>query len=298
MLDDDRSRADRHLSDDLREAWERVRETAAAFGDQRIYASGTAIMFSRDSCYFFVRPRRSFLEVCVFLGRAVRAPQVRRVERKSASKLVNIVQIRHRDEVEPPFTDWLQEAYELPDKLAARKAKPSRPQTIRREAQASPIIMTARAAAIQRQSAFALRPRQCFGGTGRGRQPTGVKIHGPAAITKGETVPAAVENHCGRVRRSRHIDDGSAAAACAGGRANEDRSPRDRNARSDSRSIGTGHGDCRERHAVPRRLRPRRGAARQCGGDEQGHRRAAAGETASRVRDSPALRPHRRLSRT
>ena len=115
-----------HLSDDLRDAWERVRETAAAFGDQRIYASGTAIMFSRDSCYFFVRPRRSFLEVCVFLGRAVRAPQVRRVERKSASKLVNIVQIRHRDEVEPPFTDWLQEAYELPDKLAARKSTPSR----------------------------------------------------------------------------------------------------------------------------------------------------------------------------
>ena len=112
-----------HLSDDLREAWERVRETAAAFGDQRIYASGTAIMFSRDSCYLFVRPRRSFLEVCVFLGRAVRASQVRRVERKSASKLVNIVQIRHRDEVEPPLTDWLQEAYELPDQLAARKTK-------------------------------------------------------------------------------------------------------------------------------------------------------------------------------
>ena len=112
-----------HLADDLREAWERVRETAAAFGDQRIYASGTAIMFSRDSCYCFVRPRRSFLEVCVFLGRAVRGPQVRRVERKSASKLVNIVLIRHRDEVEPPFTDWLQEAYELPDQLAARKTK-------------------------------------------------------------------------------------------------------------------------------------------------------------------------------
>jgi hypothetical protein len=115
-----------HLSEDLREAWERIRETAAAFGDQRIYASGTAIMFSRDSCYFFVRPRRSFLEVCVFLGRAVRASRVRRVERKSASKLVHIIQIRHRDEVEPPFTDWLQEAYDLPDKLAARQATSSR----------------------------------------------------------------------------------------------------------------------------------------------------------------------------
>jgi len=113
------------LSEDLRDAWERLRETAAAFGDQRIYASGTAIMFSRDSCYFFVRPRRSFLQVCVFLGRAVRAPQVRRVERKSTSKLVNIIHIKHRDEVEPPITDWLQEAYDLPDKLAARGAKPS-----------------------------------------------------------------------------------------------------------------------------------------------------------------------------
>src|SRR3954466_14400971 len=69
------------LSEDLRDAWERLRETAVEFGDQRIYASGTAIMFSRDACYFFVRPRKSHLQVCVFLGRAIRAPQVRRVER-------------------------------------------------------------------------------------------------------------------------------------------------------------------------------------------------------------------------
>ena len=113
------------LSEDLKDAWARLRETAAAFGDQRIYASGTAIMFSRESCYFFVRPRRSFLEVCVFLGRAVRAPQVRRVERKSTSKLVNIIHISHRDEVEPPITDWLQEAYDFPDKRAARGATQS-----------------------------------------------------------------------------------------------------------------------------------------------------------------------------
>ena len=113
------------LSEDLTDAWERLRETAVAFGDQRIYASGTAIMFSRESCYFFVRPRRSFLQVCVFLGRAVRGPHVRRVERKSTSKLANIIHIRHRDEVEPPITDWLQEAYDLPDKLTARGAKQS-----------------------------------------------------------------------------------------------------------------------------------------------------------------------------
>jgi hypothetical protein len=116
----------RDLPEDVRDAWARLRETAVAFGEQRIYASGTAIMFSRASCYFFVRPRRSFLQVCVFLGRAVRAPQVRRVERKSSAKLVNIVHIRHRDEVEPPITDWLREAYDLPDTLAARGARQSK----------------------------------------------------------------------------------------------------------------------------------------------------------------------------
>jgi len=115
------------LSDDLREAWERIRETAVEFGEQRIYASGTAIMFSRKACYFFVRPRRSHLQLCVFLGRGVRSPLVRRVERTSASKVVNIVHITHRDQVESPLTDWLREAYELPDKLVARKSKRTRP---------------------------------------------------------------------------------------------------------------------------------------------------------------------------
>jgi len=103
----------RHLSEDLRDAWERLRETAASFGDQRIYASHKSIMFSRKSCYFFVRPKRNFLELCLFLSRAVTAPQVRRVDRVSKSKLVHIVHITHRDEVEAPLTDWLREAYEL-----------------------------------------------------------------------------------------------------------------------------------------------------------------------------------------
>ncbi len=101
------------LSEDLRDAWERLRETAAAFGDQRIYASHKSIMFSRTSCYFFVRPKTKFLEVCVFLDRPLKAPQVRKVVEASKSKTVSIIRITHRDEVEPPITDWLQEAYEL-----------------------------------------------------------------------------------------------------------------------------------------------------------------------------------------
>jgi hypothetical protein len=101
----------RNLSRDLQEAWERLRETAASFGDQRIYASHKSIMFSRDSCYFFVRPKKSFLELCVFLPRRIDASQVRRVDQSSRSKFVHTIQIRHRDEVEAPITDWLREAY-------------------------------------------------------------------------------------------------------------------------------------------------------------------------------------------
>jgi hypothetical protein len=100
------------LSEDLREAWD------------------------RKSCYFFVRPKRSFLEVCIFLGRAVKAPQVRRVDQASKSKIVNLVQIKHRDEVEAPITDWLHEAYEFcetPSRLAAqRRAAPKTKATARR----------------------------------------------------------------------------------------------------------------------------------------------------------------------
>jgi Domain of unknown function (DUF5655) len=106
------------LSEDLRDAWERLREAAVEFGDQRIYASHNSIMFSRKSCYFFVRPKKSFLEVCVFLGRPIKAPQMRRVNRSSKSKFVHSLRIAHRDEVESPITDWLREAYDLSEVLA------------------------------------------------------------------------------------------------------------------------------------------------------------------------------------
>jgi hypothetical protein len=106
------------LHDDLREAWERLRETAAAFGQQRIYASGHAIMFARKTCYFFVRPKKQYLEVCVFLGRTIKATQVHRVDRVSKSKLVHVIRIAHRDEVETPVTDWLREAYEMSHALS------------------------------------------------------------------------------------------------------------------------------------------------------------------------------------
>ena len=112
------------LAEDLQDAYARLREAAVEFGEQRIYASHHSIMFARKAAYFFVRPKRSYLEVVVFLGRAVKAPQIKKVVESSKTKRAHIIHIRHRDEVEPPITDWLQEAYGLQDqpKPAPRKA--------------------------------------------------------------------------------------------------------------------------------------------------------------------------------
>jgi hypothetical protein len=111
----------RELPEDLQEAWERLRETAAGFGEQRIYASHKAIMFSRKACYFFVRPKQKMLEVVFFLGRAVKAPQIRSARQTSQTKIAHTVHVKHRDEVEAPITDWLQQAYETSDALTARQ---------------------------------------------------------------------------------------------------------------------------------------------------------------------------------
>jgi hypothetical protein len=143
----------RDLTPELQEAWERLREAAAELGAQRIYASHNSIMFSRTVCHMFVRPKRSFLELTIFLGRPLNAPQIRRVRQSSRTKWTHVVQIRHRDEVEAPITDWMREAYELEDrpsagatatarkkstasrgKISARRSKASRSGRARRRA--------------------------------------------------------------------------------------------------------------------------------------------------------------------
>jgi hypothetical protein len=119
------------LSEELQDAYERIRDAAVQLGEQRIYASHSSIMFARKACYFFVRPKRTFLEVCIFLGRTVHAPQVRKTTPVSQVKIAHILRIVHRDEVESPVTDWMKEAYALQDqppvkptrKAPARAAK-------------------------------------------------------------------------------------------------------------------------------------------------------------------------------
>lgn len=117
----------RDLHEDLQDAYDRLREVAVDFGEQRIYASHHSIMFSRRACYCFVRPRRAWLEVCVFLGREVKAPLVRKATRVSRTKVAHLLRITHRDEVEPPMTDWLAEAYELAGQARAGQPAPPPP---------------------------------------------------------------------------------------------------------------------------------------------------------------------------
>ena len=114
------------LSDDLRDAWKRLRETAADFGDQRIYASHNSIMFSRTSCYFFVRPKKKVLEVWFFLARTLKAPMVKKTLQSSKAKVAHLVHVTHRDEVEAPLTDWLKEAFDTSERLVAKRPVKSR----------------------------------------------------------------------------------------------------------------------------------------------------------------------------
>ena len=144
------------LSEDLRDAWERLRETASELGEQRIYASHNSIMFARKTCYAFVRPKRSFLELCIFLARTVRSPRVRRAVASSKTKVAHIIQVKHRDEVETPLTDWLREAYHLQNAAAAKPAIAKKPVTAKKPPAAkkpSPRTPPPRAAPTRRPAA-------------------------------------------------------------------------------------------------------------------------------------------------
>jgi hypothetical protein len=158
------------LTEDLREAWERLRETAAEFGEQRIYASHNSIMFSRKTSYFFVRPKRTFLEVCVFLGREVRAPQIRRAEPSSKTKWVHFIPIKHRDQVEAPITEWLREAYKLSDGLATQAATSARPAKAAKPTKAATSKSVRKAGARKASKASVTRGRRSSASTRAARK--------------------------------------------------------------------------------------------------------------------------------
>jgi hypothetical protein len=100
------------LHEDLREAWQKLREFGASLGPQRIYASHNSIMFSKKVCYFFVRPKKSFLEVWIFLPRKIAGLKSMQSSTKKV-KYSNLFKLIHADQVEEPLTDWIREAFEF-----------------------------------------------------------------------------------------------------------------------------------------------------------------------------------------
>lgn len=99
-----------HLNEDLQEAWLKLRAFGASLGPHRIYASFNCIMFSKKICYFFVRPKKSCIEVWFFLPREVEGLRAMKNQSKKV-KFCNLFKLIHADQVEGPLTDWLREAY-------------------------------------------------------------------------------------------------------------------------------------------------------------------------------------------
>ena len=103
----------KNLSEDFQDAWLKIREFGETLGDQRIYASGKAIMFSKKVCYFFVRPKKSFLEVVIFLADKTKRPQFASVKPVSKTKFGHTFKLVHSDQVEGELTRALSEAFKL-----------------------------------------------------------------------------------------------------------------------------------------------------------------------------------------
>jgi hypothetical protein len=100
------------LNEDLRDAWHKLRDFAAGLGTQRIYASALSIMFSKKVCYFFVRPRKTFLEVWIFLPRKIEGLTSMHGPTKKV-KYCNLFKVIHADQIEEPLTDWIREAFDF-----------------------------------------------------------------------------------------------------------------------------------------------------------------------------------------
>jgi hypothetical protein len=100
------------LDDDLREAWHKLRAFAVSLGAQRVYASAFSIMFSKKVCYFFVRPRKTFLEVWIFLPRKIEGLRSMHGATKKV-KYCNLFKAVHADQIEAPLTDWIREAFDF-----------------------------------------------------------------------------------------------------------------------------------------------------------------------------------------
>ena len=110
------------LDEDLRDAWQKLRAFAVGLGAQRIYASAQSIMFSKKICYFFVRPRKKFLELWIFLPRRIEGLRFMQGPTKK-EKYCNLFKVIHADQIEEPLTGWIREAFDFaPEQSGAAKS--------------------------------------------------------------------------------------------------------------------------------------------------------------------------------
>jgi hypothetical protein len=102
------------LSEDLKDAWKSLKRFLLGLGPQEpMRTSHRSIMFYRKTCYIFIRPKKSFLELNVFLPNQLDSEFVKKSESVSKTKFVNIIPITHPDQIESPITDWIREAFEF-----------------------------------------------------------------------------------------------------------------------------------------------------------------------------------------
>lgn len=102
-----------NLGEDLLEAFQKIKAFSLDLGDQRVYASGKAIMFSKKTCFFFVRPKKSFLEVVIFLKKKTKLKDFKSVKPVSKSKFAHTFRLVHADQVEGELTDAVSESYAI-----------------------------------------------------------------------------------------------------------------------------------------------------------------------------------------
>jgi hypothetical protein len=100
-----------NLNEDLIEAWRKIKSFSLGLGEQRVYASGKAIMFSKKTCFFFVRPKMSYLEVVVFLASPKKSKSFKSAVAVSKTKFAHTFKLIHADQVEGELTDAIRESY-------------------------------------------------------------------------------------------------------------------------------------------------------------------------------------------
>lgn len=100
-----------HLSEELIDAWKKIKKFSLSLGEQRVYASGKAIMFSKKTCFFFVRPKKSYLEVVIFLPDKEIIKGFKSVQPVSKVKFAHTFKLIHSDQVEGELTQAIEQAY-------------------------------------------------------------------------------------------------------------------------------------------------------------------------------------------